>query len=79
MPGIHSGPTELNTYEEKEEVPHNILLILTEHTVTSIETPAILVEFQKWLEVLAHVYDEIHRKNFQQSNLRRNIFNNSGT
>ena len=34
----------------KEKVPHNILLKWTEHTVTSIETPATLVEFQKRLE-----------------------------
>ena len=37
-----------------------------------------LVEFQKWLEVQAHVYDEINRKNFQQNSLRRNNFNSSG-
>ena len=62
----------------KEKVPHNILLKWTEHTVTSIETTTTLVEFQKWLEVQAHVYDKINRKNFQHNNLRRNIFNNSG-
>ena len=73
--GIHSGPTELNTYEE---VPHNILLEWTEHTVTSIETPTTLVKFRKWLEVQAHVYDKINCENFQQNNLRRNNFNNSG-
>ena len=30
----------------KEKVPHNILLKWTDYTVTSIETPATLVEFQ---------------------------------
>ena len=48
----------------KEKVPHNILLKWTEYTVTSIETPATLVEFQKWLEVQAHVYD---KKNHEQN------------
>ena len=62
----------------KEKVPHNILLNWTEHTVTSIERSILLVEFQKWLEVQAHVYDKINRENFQQKNLRRNSFNNSG-
>ena len=50
----------------KEKVPHKILLNSTEHTVTSIETPTTLVEFQKWLEVQAHVYGKINRKIFQQ-------------
>ena len=62
----------------KEKVPHNILLKWTDYTVTSIETPATLVEFQKWLEVQAHVYDKINRETFQQNNLRRNNFNSSG-
>ena len=62
----------------KEKVPHNILLKWTEFTVTSIKTPATLVEFQKWLEVQAHVYDKINRETFQQNNLRRNNFNSSG-
>ena len=61
----------------KENVPYNFLLKWTEHIVTSIETPATFVEFQKWLEVQAHVYDKIPCKNFQQNNLRRNNFNNS--
>ena len=65
------------TKKAKEKVPHNILLKWTEHTVTSIETPTTLVEFQKWLEVQAHVYDKINRENFKQNNLRRNNFNNS--
>ena len=62
----------------KEKALHNILPRWTEHTVTSIETPATLVEFQKWLEVQAHVCDKIRRKNVQQNNLRRNNFINSG-
>ena len=62
----------------KEKVPHNILLKWTEYTVTSIETPATLVEFQKWLEVQAHVYDKINRETFQQNDFRRNNFNSSG-
>ena len=62
----------------KEKIPHNILLKWTEYTVTSIETPTTFVEFQKWLEVQAHVYDKINRENFQQNNFRRNNFNNSG-
>ena len=49
----------------KEKFPHNILLKRTEHTVTSIETPTTLVEFQKWLDVKAHVYDKIKCENFQ--------------
>ena len=61
-----------------EKVPHNILLKWTEYTVTSIETPATLVEFQKWLEVQAHVYDKINRETFQQNKFRRNNFNSSG-
>ena len=39
----------------KEKVPHNILLKWTEYTVTSIEPPATLVEFQKSSEVQSHV------------------------
>ena len=62
----------------KEKVPHNILLKWTEHTVTSTEKPTNLVEFQKWLEVQAHVYDMINRENYHQNNLRRINFNNSG-
>ena len=62
----------------KEKVPHNILLKWTEYTVTSVETPATVVEFQKWLEVQAHVYDKINRETFQENNLRRNNFNSSG-
>ena len=62
----------------KEKIPRNILLKWTEHTVTSIETPTNLVEFQKWLEVEAHVYDKINRENFQQNNLPRNNLTNSG-
>ena len=62
----------------KEKVPHYILLKWTEHTVTSIETTATLVEFQKWLEIQAHLYDKINRENFQQNILRRNNFNSSG-
>ena len=62
----------------KEKVPHNILLKWTEYTVTSIKTPSILVEFQKWLEVQAHMYDKINRETLQQKNLRRNNFNSSG-
>ena len=62
----------------KEKVPHNILLKWTEYTVTSIKTQATLVEFQKWLEVQAHVYDKINRETFQQNNFRRNNFNSSG-
>ena len=62
----------------KEKVPHNILLKWTEHTVTSIQTTATLVEFQKRVEVQAHVYDKINRENFQQNNLRRNNFSISG-
>ena len=62
----------------KEKVPHNILLKWTEYTVTSIETPATLVETQKWLEVQAHVYDKINRETLQQNNFRRNNFNSSG-
>ncbi|XP_075247137.1 uncharacterized protein LOC142340448 [Convolutriloba macropyga] len=62
----------------KEKVPHNILLKWTEYTVTSIETPATLVEFQKWLEVQAHVYDKINRETFQQNNFRRHNFNSPG-
>ena len=61
----------------KEKVPHNILLKLTEYTVTSIETPATLVEFQKWLEVQAHVYDKTNRETFQQNNLHKNNLNSS--
>ena len=61
----------------KEKVPHNILPKWTDYTVTSIETPATLVEFQKWLEAQAHVYDKINRETFQQNNLRRNNFNSS--
>ena len=61
-----------------EKVPHNILLKLTEYTVTSIETPTSLDEFKKWLEIQAHVYDKINRENFQQNKLRRNNFNTSG-
>ena len=57
-----------------EKVPHNILLKSTEHTVTSIKATATLVEFQKWLEVQAHVYDKIHSQNFQQNNLPSNNF-----
>ena len=45
----------------KEKVPHNIFLKWTENTVTSIETQATLVEFQKWLEVHANVYDMIQK------------------
>ena len=59
-------------------VPHNILLKWTKHFVKSIETRAILFDFQKLLEVQAHVYDKIHRENFQQNNLSWNSFNNSG-
>ena len=62
----------------KEKAPHNILLKWTEHTVTSIETPTTLVEFQKWLEVQAHVYDKINRESFQQNNLRIINFIKSG-
>ena len=62
----------------KEKVPHNILLKWTEYTVPSIETPATLVIFQKWLDVQAHVYDKINRETFQQNNFRRNNFNSSG-
>ena len=76
------GYTELQSStlmkKAKEKVPHNILLKWTEHTVTSIETPTTLVEFQKWFEVQAHVYDKINRENFQQNNFRRNNFNKSG-
>ena len=60
--------------KHKEEIPHNILLKWTEHTITSIETAATLVDFQKWLEVQAQVYKKIHSENFQQNNLRRNNF-----
>ena len=66
------------TKKAKEKVPHNILLKWTEYTVTSVKTPATLVEFQKWLEVQAHVYDKINRETFQQNNLRRNNLNSSG-
>ena len=64
--------------QAKEKVTSNILLELTEHTVTSTETPTTFIEFQKWLEVQAQVYDKINRENFQQNNLRRNNFNKSG-
>ena len=66
------------TKKAKEKVGHNILLKWTEHILTSIETPAILVEFQKWLDVQAHVYNKMHRKNFQQNSLCKNNFKNSG-
>ena len=39
---------------------------------------ATLVEFRKWLEVQAHVYNKINREIYQQNNLRRNNFNSSG-
>ena len=52
----------------KEKVPHNILLKWTEYTVTSIKTPATLVEFQKLLEVQAHVYDKINSKISSKTN-----------
>ena len=58
----------------KEKVPHNILLKWTEHTVTSIEATATLVEFQKQQ---AHVYDKIHREKFQQNNFCRDKLYNS--
>ena len=58
----------------KEKVPHNILLKWTEHSVTSIETPATLVDFQKLLDDQAHLYVKLHRETFHQNNLRRNDF-----
>ena len=67
-----------HTKKSKEKNTHNILLKWTEHTVTSIGTPTTLVEFQKWLEVPVDVYDKINQEKFQQNNLRRNNFNNSG-
>ena len=39
---------------------------------------ATLVEFKKWLEVQANVYNKINREIFQQINLCRNNFNSSG-
>ena len=62
----------------KEKVPRNILLKWTEHTVTLIETPTTLNEFQKQLEVQAHVYDKMNCETFHQNNIRRNNFNSSG-
>ena len=41
----------------EEKKLHNIFIRRTEHTTASIESPATLVELQKWLEVQAHVYD----------------------
>ena len=62
----------------KEKIPHNIFLKSTEHTVTSIQTPATLVKFQKWLDIHAHMYNKILRESIQQKSLRRNNFIISG-
>ena len=47
----------------KEKIPHYILIKWREHTITSIGNQPTLFEFQKWLEVLAQVYDKNNREN----------------
>ena len=47
----------------KEKISHNILIKLTEYTITSIGNQQIVSDFQKWLEVQAQVYDKINREN----------------
>ena len=64
--------------KKHKEIPHNILLKWTEHTITSIETAATLVDFQKWLEVQAQVYKKIHKENFHKITYVETIFKNSG-
>ena len=47
----------------KEKVPHNMLLKWTEYTLTENVTTTTLVEFQKWLDVQARVYDKVNQEN----------------
>ena len=47
----------------KEKIPHNLLLKWTEYTLTENVTTTTLVEFQKWLDVQARVYDKVNQEN----------------
>ena len=47
----------------KEKIPHNLLLKWTEYTLTCNVTTTTLVEFQKWLDVQARVYDKVNQEN----------------
>ena len=46
----------------KEKIPHNLLLKWTEYTLTDNVTTTTLVEFQKWLDVQARVYDKVNQE-----------------
>ena len=47
----------------KETIPQNLLLKWTEYTLTENVATTTLVEFQKWLDVQARVYDKVNQEN----------------
>ena len=64
IPWFYSRPSINNaTKKAKEKVPHNLILIWTEHCPTEFRSDPSLAEFQQWLELQAQVYDKVNREN----------------
>ena len=61
----------------EEKIPHNFLIKWTEYTITSIGNQPTVSDFQKWLEVQAHVYNKINRENVHKPFNNWNTFGQS--
>ena len=46
----------------KEKTPHHLVLKWTEHCLTDLNSDPTLVDFQKWLELQAQIYDKVSRE-----------------
>ena len=51
----------------KEKTPHHLVLKWTEHCLTELSSDPTLVDFQKWLELQAQIYDKVSRESNQRT------------